>query len=55
MVILGAGLNHWYHMDMNYRGIMNLLIMCGRAGAAPLQKLPSGQTCHGVLPITAAG
>ncbi len=21
MVILGAGLNHWYHMDMNYRGI----------------------------------
>ena len=25
MVILGAALNHWYHMDMNYRGIMNLL------------------------------
>ena len=23
MVILGAGLNHWYHMDMNYRGIIN--------------------------------
>src|SRR5262249_19944350 len=22
MVILGAGLNHWYHMDMNYRGII---------------------------------
>src|SRR3546814_1963730 len=21
MVILGAGLNHWYHMDMSYRGI----------------------------------
>ncbi|MBD1544666.1 nitrate reductase subunit alpha [Roseibium aggregatum] len=32
MVILGAGLNHWYHMDMNYRGIMNLLIMCGCIG-----------------------
>ena len=32
MVILGAGLNHWYHMDMNYRGIMNLLIMCGCVG-----------------------
>ena len=29
MVILGAGLNHWYHMDMNYRGIINLLVMCG--------------------------
>ncbi|KAB2860885.1 MAG: nitrate reductase subunit alpha, partial [Bauldia sp.] len=23
MVIVGAGLNHWYHMDMNYRGIIN--------------------------------
>lgn len=32
MVILGAGINHWYHMDMNYRGIMNLLIMCGCIG-----------------------
>ena len=32
MVILGAGLNHWYHMDMNYRGIMSLLIMCGCIG-----------------------
>jgi nitrate reductase alpha subunit len=20
MIILGAGVNHWYHMDMNYRG-----------------------------------
>ena len=25
MVILGAALNHWYHNDMIYRGIMNLL------------------------------
>ncbi|MDE1918664.1 MAG: nitrate reductase subunit alpha [Sphingomonadales bacterium] len=32
MVILGAGLNHWYHMDMNYRGIINLLVMCGCVG-----------------------
>jgi len=32
MVILGAGLNHWYHMDMNYRGIINLLLMCGCVG-----------------------
>ena len=23
MIILGAGLNHWYHMDMSYRGIIN--------------------------------
>jgi nitrate reductase alpha subunit len=32
MVILGAGLNHWYHMDMNYRAIINLLVMCGCVG-----------------------
>ncbi|MBK6509810.1 MAG: nitrate reductase subunit alpha [Haliea sp.] len=32
MVILGAGINHWYHMDMNYRGIMNMLILCGCVG-----------------------
>jgi len=32
MIILGAGLNHWYHMDMNYRGIINMLVMCGAVG-----------------------
>ncbi|UAT42878.1 nitrate reductase subunit alpha [Anaplasmataceae bacterium AB001_6] len=32
MVILGAGINHWYHTDMVYRGIMNMLIMCGCIG-----------------------
>lgn len=32
MVIIGAGMNHWYHMDMNYRGIINLLVMCGCVG-----------------------
>jgi nitrate reductase alpha subunit len=32
MVILGAGLNHWYHMDMSYRGIINMLLMCGYMG-----------------------
>ncbi len=32
MVILGAGINHWYHMDMNYRGIINMLVMCGCVG-----------------------
>ncbi len=32
MVILGAGINHWYHCDMNYRGIINLLAMCGCVG-----------------------
>ncbi len=32
MVIVGAGLNHWYHMDMTYRGIINMLMMCGCIG-----------------------
>ena len=32
MVILGAAINHWYHMDMNYRGIINMLVMCGCIG-----------------------
>jgi nitrate reductase alpha subunit len=32
MVILGAAVNHWYHMDMIYRGIMNMLMMCGCIG-----------------------
>ncbi|ODU62426.1 MAG: nitrate reductase subunit alpha, partial [Acetobacteraceae bacterium SCN 69-10] len=32
MVILGAGVNHWYHMDMIYRGIINMLMMCGCIG-----------------------
>ena len=32
MVILGAGVNHWYHNDMNYRSIMNLLHLCGCVG-----------------------
>ncbi len=34
MVIIGAGMNHWYHCDMNYRGIMNMLIMCGCVGVS---------------------
>ena len=32
MIIVGAGLNHWYHMDMNYRGIINMLAICGCVG-----------------------
>ncbi len=32
MIIVGAGMNHWYHMDMNYRGLINMLILCGCVG-----------------------
>ncbi len=32
MVIIGAGMNHWYHQDMGYRAIINMLMMCGTVG-----------------------
>ena len=32
MIIVGAGLNHWYHQDMNYRGLINMLVLCGCVG-----------------------
>jgi len=32
MVIIGAAMNHWYHCDMNYRGVVNMLMMCGCIG-----------------------
>ncbi|MGR9173489.1 nitrate reductase subunit alpha [Rhizobium sp. KDH_Rht_773_N] len=32
MIIIGAGMNHWYNMDMNYRGVINLLVFCGAIG-----------------------
>ncbi|HFL8819337.1 MAG TPA: nitrate reductase subunit alpha [Candidatus Azoamicus sp. OHIO2] len=34
LIITGAGLNHWYHMDMNYRGMINILMMCGCIGVS---------------------
>ena len=32
MIIVGAAMNHWYHNDMNYRGLINILMMCGCVG-----------------------
>ena len=40
MVIIGAAINHWYHMDMSYRGIINMLMMCGCIGQS------GGGWCH---------
>jgi nitrate reductase / nitrite oxidoreductase, alpha subunit len=34
MVIIGAGINHWYHQDMTYRSIINFLMMCGTIGTS---------------------
>ncbi len=32
MIIIGAGVNQWYHTDMTYRAAINLLILCGTVG-----------------------
>ena len=34
MVIIGAGMNHWYHQDMGYRSIISMLMMCGTVGVS---------------------
>ncbi|UMX69699.1 molybdopterin-dependent oxidoreductase [Klebsiella pneumoniae] len=32
MIIVGAGLNHWFHSTANYRGLINMPIFCGCVG-----------------------
>jgi len=32
MIIIGAGMNHWYNMDMSYRACINMLTFCGCIG-----------------------
>ncbi|MGE3067522.1 MAG: nitrate reductase subunit alpha, partial [Hyphomicrobiaceae bacterium] len=32
MIIIGAAMNHWFHCDMNYRGVINMLVLCGCVG-----------------------
>ena len=34
MIIIGAAMNHWYHMDMNYRAVIKMLMMCGCVGVS---------------------
>ncbi|MEE4297326.1 MAG: nitrate reductase subunit alpha [Wenzhouxiangella sp.] len=34
MIVIGAAMNHWYHMDMNYRGVIKMLMMCGCIGVS---------------------
>ena len=40
MVIIGAGMNHWYHQDMGYRAIIAMLMLCGCIG------VPGGGWSH---------
>ncbi len=32
MIVMGAGTNHWYHSDVIYRAMLNLLMLCGCQG-----------------------
>ncbi len=68
MIIIGAAMNHWYHMDMNYRGVINMLMMCGCVGqsrrrlvalrrsgeAAPANRLDGASVCPGLAPSAPA-
>ena len=32
MIVMGAGINHWYHADQTYRAILSMLLFCGCQG-----------------------
>ncbi|MCF6094466.1 nitrate reductase subunit alpha [Microaerobacter geothermalis] len=32
MIVMGAGINHWYHSDLIYRSILNLVLLTGSQG-----------------------
>ena len=32
MIIMGAGINHWFNSDTIYRAILNLVLLCGCQG-----------------------
>jgi len=40
MIIIGAGINHWYHNDLIYRSIITALILTGSVG----RKAPDSAT-----------
>ena len=32
MILMGSGVNHWFHADITYRAVMTLLLACGCVG-----------------------
>ncbi|MGH7690876.1 MAG: molybdopterin-dependent oxidoreductase, partial [Gemmatimonadaceae bacterium] len=32
MVIIGSGMNHWFHQDTTYRAVIAMLMLCGTVG-----------------------
>lgn len=40
MILVGSGVNHWFHSDVTYRAILTLLLACGCVGRS------GGGWCH---------
>lgn len=34
MIVMGAGINHWYHNDLIYRSILSMVMLCGCQGVS---------------------
>lgn len=34
MIVMGAGINHWYHNDTIYRSILSMVLLCGCQGVS---------------------
>lgn len=34
MIVMGSGINHWYHSDIIYRAILNLVLLTGSQGVS---------------------
>jgi nitrate reductase / nitrite oxidoreductase, alpha subunit len=32
MIVMGAGINHWFHADQTYRAVLTMLLLCGCQG-----------------------
>jgi nitrate reductase alpha subunit len=32
MIVMGAGVNHWFHADQTYRAMLSMLLLCGCQG-----------------------
>ena len=40
MIVMGSGINHWYHNDLIYRSILSMVLLCGCQG------VPGGGWAH---------
>lgn len=49
MIIIGAGINHWYHQNLTYRAGAMALMLCGCVGknGGGLNHYVGQKTCSG--------